>query len=86
MPLQWRNQIWQSLEEGAGKRWSECGLRAHLHLHVDTAPDPSRLSVCWLVKFVQRAVVPKEVLARTEIPGGECWWAGWWWAVGGQGI
>ena len=23
MPLQWRNQIWQSLEEGAGKRCSE---------------------------------------------------------------
>ena len=22
---QWRNQIWQSLEEGAGKRCSECG-------------------------------------------------------------
>ena len=25
MPLQWRNQIWQSLEEGAGKRCLECG-------------------------------------------------------------
>ena len=24
MPLQWRSQIWQSLEEGAGKRCSEC--------------------------------------------------------------
>ena len=24
MPLQWRNHIWQSLEEGAGKRCSEC--------------------------------------------------------------
>ena len=24
VPLQWRNQIWQSLEEGAGKRCSEC--------------------------------------------------------------
>ena len=24
MPHQWRNQIWQSLEEGAGKRCSEC--------------------------------------------------------------
>ena len=23
MPLQWRNQIWQSLEEGSGKRCSE---------------------------------------------------------------
>ena len=22
--IQWRNQIWQSLEEGAGKRCSEC--------------------------------------------------------------
>ena len=27
MPLQWRNQIWQSLEEGAGKRCLECGYR-----------------------------------------------------------
>ena len=26
MPLQWRNQIWQSLEEGAGKLCSECGV------------------------------------------------------------
>ena len=26
MPLLWRNQFWQSLEEGAGKRCSECGL------------------------------------------------------------
>ena len=25
MPLQWRNQFWQSLEEGAGKRSLECG-------------------------------------------------------------
>ena len=25
MPLQWRNQIWQSLEEGAGKLILECG-------------------------------------------------------------
>ena len=27
MPLQWRNQIWQSLEEDAGKRCSECAER-----------------------------------------------------------
>ena len=27
MHLQWRNQIWQSLEEGAGKRCSECEER-----------------------------------------------------------
>ena len=26
MPLQWRNEIWESLEEGAGKRCSECGV------------------------------------------------------------
>jgi len=26
VPLQWRNQFWQSLEEGAGKRCSECGV------------------------------------------------------------
>ena len=24
MPLQWHKQFWQSLEEGAGKRCSEC--------------------------------------------------------------
>ena len=24
VPLQWRNQFWQSSEEGAGKRCSEC--------------------------------------------------------------
>ena len=24
MPLQWRNQFWQRLEEGDGKRCSEC--------------------------------------------------------------
>ena len=29
MPLQGRNQIWQSLEEGAGKRCSECALDRH---------------------------------------------------------
>ena len=29
MPLQWRNQVWQSLEEGAGKRCSECD-RGHV--------------------------------------------------------
>ena len=27
--LQWRNQIWQSLEEGAGKRCWECALTIH---------------------------------------------------------
>ena len=27
--LQWRNSIWQSLEEGAGKRCSECGSDSH---------------------------------------------------------
>ena len=26
MPLQWRNQFWQSLEESAGKRCSECDV------------------------------------------------------------
>ena len=33
MPLQWRNQIWQSLEEGAGKRCSECASN-HLNASV----------------------------------------------------
>ena len=27
-PLQWCNQLWQSAEEGAGKRCSECALHA----------------------------------------------------------
>ena len=26
VPLQWRNQLWRSLEEGAGERCSECDL------------------------------------------------------------
>ena len=30
MPLQWRNQVWQSLEKGTGKRCSECGTRVPL--------------------------------------------------------
>ena len=30
VPLLWRNQIWQSLEEGAGKRCSECVLTVHV--------------------------------------------------------
>ena len=30
MPLQWRNQFWQSLEEGAGKRCSECDVHRDL--------------------------------------------------------
>ena len=29
MPLQWRNQLWQRLEEGAGKRCSECDSSPH---------------------------------------------------------
>ena len=29
VPLQWRNQLWQSLEEGTGKRCSECGTIRH---------------------------------------------------------
>ena len=30
MPLQWRNQIWQSLEKGTGERCSECGQYPNL--------------------------------------------------------
>ena len=29
VPLQWRNQFWQSLEEGAGERCSVCGVAFH---------------------------------------------------------
>ena len=35
VPLKWRNQIWQSLEEGAGKRCSECGFIIHI-LYIST--------------------------------------------------
>ena len=39
MSLQWRNQIWQSLEEGAGKRCSECGSNlAPKHEHETHPP------------------------------------------------
>ena len=34
VPLQWRNQIWQSLEEGAGRRCSECALDYEAHRKV----------------------------------------------------
>ena len=30
VPLQWRNYIWQSLEEGAGKRCWECGREVNI--------------------------------------------------------
>ena len=32
MPLQWRNQLWQSFEEGAGKRCSECVADAEVRV------------------------------------------------------
>ena len=37
--LQWRNQIWQSLEEGAGKRCSECGVSVDSQLLEVTFAD-----------------------------------------------
>ena len=37
MPLQWRNQIWQSLEEGAGKRCSECVMAPDIFQTADCA-------------------------------------------------
>ena len=42
MPLQWRNQIWQSLEEGAGKQWSECARDGQFDpaLTMDLHPNP----------------------------------------------
>ena len=39
MPLQWRNQPWQSSEEGAGKRWLECEL--------GDCSEWGFVSVCW---------------------------------------
>ena len=36
MPLQWSNRVWQSLEECAGKRCSEC----------DKGPRTSAADVC----------------------------------------
>ena len=33
MPLQWHNQIWQSLEDGAGKRCWECGAMTEFVIH-----------------------------------------------------
>ena len=40
VPLQWHNQIWQSLEDGAGKRCSECDfvcvwMCTHVCAHMD---------------------------------------------------
>ena len=50
MALQWRNQFWQSLEEGAGKRCSECGER--LAIAVDRIRFPCRETshVCILTR------------------------------------
>ena len=48
MPLQWRNQIWQSLEEGAGKRCSECDPEFHTMLGEKVACEtvsPPRLCI-----------------------------------------
>ena len=42
MPVQWRNLIWQSLEEGAAKQCWECalvGLPASKHTHRFPAPS-----------------------------------------------
>ena len=50
MPLQWRNPFWQSLEEGAGKRCSECNPKLYTfftqlvlpqltHIRLTQAPD-----------------------------------------------
>ena len=39
MPLQWRNQLWQSSEESAGKRWLECEL--------GDCSEWGFVSVCW---------------------------------------
>ena len=51
MPLQWRNQIWQSLEEGAGKRCSECvwGL-VHRSVYgvLSSSPSDSHTFVAFL--------------------------------------
>ena len=43
MPLQWRHQIWQSLEEGAGKRCSECGMQEN---------DAAEVCVCVCVDII----------------------------------
>ena len=49
MPLQWRNQLWQNLEEGAGKQCSECGSNAY------------RLTAAsGVVKFISYFRVPSE--------------------------
>ena len=36
MPLQWRNQFWQSLGEGAGKRCSVCEGALVISSHLST--------------------------------------------------
>ena len=39
MPLQWRNEIWQGLEEGAGKRFSECGSECDQYPNLSEGAD-----------------------------------------------
>ena len=44
MPLQWRNQIWQSLEESAKKRCSERALDRHPVIGLGDFPSVFLLS------------------------------------------
>ena len=59
MPLQWRNQFWQSLEKGAVKRCSECASNG-LSLGLDDS--------CGLQK-VLRVDLPQLVLPRCSNTG-----------------
>ena len=47
VPLQWRNQIWQSLEKGAGKRCSESGFIIHM-LYISTLLTIVPKKATWL--------------------------------------
>ena len=67
MPLQWRNHFWQSLEEGAGKRSSECALaysRTALHPN-----SKHRFSTCFLQTLLSL------VVSRQAWPSGKA--LGW---------
>ena len=71
MPLQWRNQIWQSLEESAEKRCSECALDRHPVIGLGDFPS---LFLLYTFSFLPTTV---ERVGRQGFGGGGGVWAEW---------
>ena len=59
MLLQWRNQIWQSLEEGATKRYWECDSLIVRFCHDDVG-DHLHLCTAIILDFLNKLAAAKE--------------------------